>query len=398
MSGFEVSTNTRAGKLLKNVAVAQTAWQLGKAARNFVLDKIDFTVSVDSQDAIYVPLVVWIIQQIDPAKARQIAAFTRKTGVYVEDETEDTGLRIRAAIGQTYSFRLDGQKVTARIERERADNIDSDKWLSESLVLSTHTKRGQEALIALLNKLSMKEARKASVYVASQWGDWRRKGAMRTRNLDTVYLPGDQKERLVADLGLFLEAEEMYDKLGIPWHRGYLLYGPPGTGKTSIGRALASHFNLDVYSLSLSDINSDARLGQMLGQVNERSVLLLEDIDVVHAAKERDDEDEEAITASGLLNALDGLQTPHGLITIMTTNDISVLDEALLRSGRSDVREEIGYLTQDQLEKMMLGIFGRECDFKLQVCNVTPSDVIGVIKASIHDLDAAWEDVREFVA
>lgn len=45
---------------------------------------------------------------------------------------------------------------------------------------------------------------------------------------------------------------------------------------------------------------------------------------------------------AGLLNALDGVATPHGLITFMTTNDIEILDHAVIRAGRVDLREEIG--------------------------------------------------------
>lgn len=393
----EWKEGTRAGKAMRAVAVGQLAWQGYKLARDFVTNKTDFTVSIDEDDALYIPLHVWMFQQLDKKKARKIAAFTRKVDIYRSEE-EDTGLRVRAETGHTYTFYLEGEKITARVDNEsRSRGIQSSSSFNDKLILTSKSRKGQEALIGLLNTLSAVEAKTPSIYVATKWGDWRRKTSLRSRSLDTVYLPDDQKERLVSDLQDFLDSEALYETLGIPWHRGYLLYGPPGTGKTSFARALASHFNLDIYSMSLSDITSDANLGQMFSQLEERSVLLLEDIDVVHAAKERDDETDEAITASGLLNALDGLSTPHGLITFMTTNDIDVLDEALLRSGRADVQEQIGLLTQDQLEKMILGVFGRECDFKLER-DVAPCDVVGIIKNNIRDLDTAWDEVREFVS
>jgi ATP-dependent 26S proteasome regulatory subunit len=60
------------------------------------------------------------------------------------------------------------------------------------------------------------------------------------------------------------------------------------------------------------------------------------------------------MTLSGLLNALDGVATPHGLITVMTTNNIDTLDDALLRAGRADRVVEFSYPTKDQVDRMLL--------------------------------------------
>ncbi len=54
------------------------------------------------------------------------------------------------------------------------------------------------------------------------------------------------------------------------------------------------------------------------------------------------------VTLSGLLNALDGLQAPSGVMFFMTTNRIEKLDPALLRPGRTDVREYFGPATEQQ--------------------------------------------------
>ena len=77
-------------------------------------------------------------------------------------------------------------------------------------------------------------------------------------------------------------------------------------------------------------------LQSVLGTALQRrpsGMLLLEDIDVFHAAARRDD-DAGSITLSGLLNALDGIATPHGLLTVLTTNTPEVLDHAVVRAGR----------------------------------------------------------------
>lgn len=58
------------------------------------------------------------------------------------------------------------------------------------------------------------------------------------------------------------------------------------------------------------------------------------------------------VTLSGLLNALDGVASSEGRIVFMTTNYLERLDAALIRPGRVDMKEYIGYCTRNQLEQM----------------------------------------------
>jgi mitochondrial chaperone BCS1 len=58
------------------------------------------------------------------------------------------------------------------------------------------------------------------------------------------------------------------------------------------------------------------------------------------------------VTFSGLLNALDGVASTEARIVFMTTNYLNRLDPALIRPGRVDVKEFVGYCTRYQLEQM----------------------------------------------
>lgn len=64
------------------------------------------------------------------------------------------------------------------------------------------------------------------------------------------------------------------------------------------------------------------------------------------------------VSLSGLLNALDGVATPHGLITIMSTNHIESLDQALIRSGRADVTIEFGLPDRAQFVDLVAMVTG----------------------------------------
>ena len=55
------------------------------------------------------------------------------------------------------------------------------------------------------------------------------------------------------------------------------------------------------------------------------------------------------VTLSGLLNCLDGVTSTEARIIFMTTNYLERLDPALIRPGRVDVKEYIGYCSRHQL-------------------------------------------------
>ena len=184
------------------------------------------------------------------------------------------------------------------------------------------------------------------------------------RLLDSVVLQPGEKEHLVEDVKSFRASKQRYARLGIPYHRGYLLYGPPGTGKTSLVSALAAHFGLSIYVMNLTDF-TDRSLMNAVNLVPANSVLLFEDIDCAKSGKARDTTNSGAnngtqtqtekgaaaangVTLSGLLNVLDGFYAPANVLFVMTTNHIEVLDEALLRPGRIDYRLYLGKATDRQ--------------------------------------------------
>ena len=84
------------------------------------------------------------------------------------------------------------------------------------------------------------------------------------------------------------------------------------------------------------------------------SIILIEDIDTAGVVQNRQTNQKSddlalthedgifGITLSGLLNSLDGVCSPEGRIVIMTTNYKDKLDPALIRSGRIDIKMEIG--------------------------------------------------------
>lgn len=117
---------------------------------------------------------------------------------------------------------------------------------------------------------------------------WSRVTAKPRRRLETVILEQDKKERILADVSEYLspETRDFYGSHGIPYRRGYLFHGPPGTGKSSFALALAAHFDLDVFALTLIDqAITDSELLSLLNMLPPKALLLLEDIDTAGLQK-----------------------------------------------------------------------------------------------------------------
>ena len=84
-----------------------------------------------------------------------------------------------------------------------------------------------------------RKARAASYLYVYDEG-WTYVQAYSPRLLGSVILKPGEKEHLMQDVERFRGSRARYRRLGVPYHRGYLLYGPPGTGKTSLVSALGA--------------------------------------------------------------------------------------------------------------------------------------------------------------
>jgi mitochondrial chaperone BCS1 len=195
---------------------------------------------------------------------------------------------------------------------------------------------------------------------------WRYVQAYTPRVLDSVILKPGEKEHLAEDIRTFRESRERYRRLGVPYHRGYLLHGPPGTGKTSLVSALGAKFGMSIYAVNLTELN-DRTLKTAINSVPANSIILFEDIDCMKTGSRRpetgdrtaeaitnnvnektDPADRFGVTLSGLLNVLDGFHAPENVLFVMTTNRIEALDPALLRPGRIDYKLFLGKATSAQ--------------------------------------------------
>lgn len=286
--------------------------------------------------------------------------------------TTDMNGRIVAGYGQSIAV-YRGRPVVFR------RNLIKDKFVLEEQLNLTLVSRDPQVLTALIE-----EARKPvggnriQVYVGGAAGYWCHATTKRKRSLDTVFTNDAVKQNVVAKIDWFLANEDWYLRRGIPYKLVILLHGEPGTGKTSLVYGIASH-----YSRSLCSVGSIVSVDRLLQQAPRDSFVVIEDIDMLTVSRE------EAKAANGrptsaanaapqaaappnqeaadghelnalqaLINALDGIGTPHGLILFITTNYRDRLDAALIRPGRVDCDIEVGRLDREQTEAMFVAFYG----------------------------------------
>ena len=232
---------------------------------------------------------------------------------------------------------------------------------------------------------------------------WSVAQAKKPRSPDTLIMDKSISNDLINDARTFLESREWYEEMGIPHRRGYLLHGPPGCGKTSFCQVLAGLLKLDICILSLSErFMTDVGLASLLRDAPHRSIILLEDVDSIFTHRNKKPDITSRLTFSGFLNAIDGVSSQEGRITIMTTNCIDNLDPALLRPGRCDVKVMISNASSEQLAAMFLRFFPGRNDDALRFAEKIPAgklslaQIQGYLVKYRNSAEEAVEMVAEF--
>lgn len=252
------------------------------------------------------------------------------------------------------------------LERARKDRNAKDSWASayvETFNIKMFTRK-RSAVLKLLEEardlFHPPNERRIDILCADYSG-WVKTSSRRPRPIESVILRAGVMEELIERITWFRLNEQWYIDRGLPHRLGILLKGPPGSGKSSAVVGLASYFGADIATLSLNSGGMcDERARKRLADVPKDTFTLMEDVDCIF--DQREASDNETVTFSGLLNAIDGVAAGEGRILFMTTNHPEKLDPALIRDGRADLKIEIAAPDSEQVGRIFLRFFPEASD------------------------------------
>lgn len=223
--------------------------------------------------------------------------------------------------------------------------------------------------------------------------DWEEAGVSVPRSMNTIAMSDDKKKEIIDNIENFKNNKEWFTKAALPYKLTYILYGKPGSGKTSLIKAIASEFKMNLCVMNINTM-SDSSLQKALVDMPKNSVLAIEDFDSSSSTKDRGisadvrlattktvkesnknesnknvedsfiNDTMSFLTLTGMLNALDGIIPLNDTLIFLTTNNIEAVDPALYRKGRVDYLMEMNELEPEDIEKFSSVMFP-DFDFSL---------------------------------
>ncbi len=158
----------------------------------------------------------------------------------------------------------------------------------------------------------------------------------------------DAKQRLIEAVEWPLKHRALFDRAAVAPPKGILLSGPPGCGKTLLVKAVANETEVNFISVKGPELlskyvgESERAVREVFRKAKQAApcIVFFDEIDAlvpVRSAGSSDSHVAERVI-SQFLTELDGVEELGDVLVLGATNRPDMLDPALLRPGRFDIR------------------------------------------------------------
>ncbi len=203
-----------------------------------------------------------------------------------------------------------------------------------------------------------------------------------------------------------LKDPESFRKFGITPPKGVLLYGPPGTGKTLLAKAVANESDANFIAVKGPELVSKW-VGESEKHIREifkkarllaPSIIFFDEFDSISKVRGTSLTDATERMVNQLLNELDGIEELEQVAVIAATNKPELIDPALLRPGRIDLKLEVpmpDYVSRIEIFKVHTRNMPLESSVKLEEWAKKTDGLSGADIAAICR-EAGMEAMREY--
>ena len=309
---------------------------------------------LETGDAAWLSAVTDLTEQeaseIMQKKELSAATFNKSSSsLYLVFEEDNALYRVRKVSSGFISFaKLKGIDV-------KAVNFEEDAAAStETPALRDSVKYKIAAAGLLILAIAIVAVRKYNSKVSAKEGvrDGKTKGRtgskLKVRLADVEVIEGLKDD--VMSVIDFLKNPKKYQEIGARLPKGIMLYGPPGTGKTLLAKALAEEAGVPFLHAAGSDFVEQfvgvgaKRVRGLYAEASKKApcIVFIDEIDALCGTRDNNTNDERAQTLNALLAEMDGFASSDTVFTIAATNRLDMLDSAVTRAGRFDLKLAVG--------------------------------------------------------
>lgn len=172
----------------------------------------------------------------------------------------------------------------------------------------------------------------------------------------------EAKQKLKEIIEWPLTDPESFKKFGIKPPKGILLTGPPGTGKTLLAKAVANESDANFIAVKGPELiskwvgESEKHIREIFKKAKQLApaIIFFDEFDSISKVRGVSLTDSTERMVNQLLTELDGIENLEQVSIIAATNRPELIDPALLRPGRIEVRVDIGMPDKESRKQIFL--------------------------------------------